>query len=87
MCIRDRSRTNLAYAEERGTFDEDLGATDRLMLADAQTSGGLLLAVPPDRLDALVDDLRARGTPAAAVVGRFAAGAPGRLRVRRSRPA
>lgn len=39
------------------------------ILADAQTSGGLLIAVAPDRADRLIDALRARRTRAAAVIG------------------
>jgi selenide,water dikinase len=50
----------------------------RTLLADAQTSGGLLLCVPADRADALVADLWDK-TPAAAVVGRVVAGPPGRI--------
>jgi selenide,water dikinase len=42
---------------------------DRLLMADAQTSGGLLLAVPPDRGDELRSALEAAGTPARAVIG------------------
>lgn len=45
--------------------------TDRELLAslacDAQTSGGLLLCVPPERAGACVADLRALGLPAAAI--------------------
>jgi selenide,water dikinase len=37
---------------------------------DAQTSGGLLIAVDPDHADRLIDELRARQAMAAAVVGR-----------------
>jgi selenide,water dikinase len=37
---------------------------------DPQTSGGLLIAVDPDHADRLLAELRLRGTPAAAVVGR-----------------
>jgi len=48
-----------------GTADEP----SQLLLSDAQTSGGLLIAVAPDRVDALVSALRARETLAAAVVG------------------
>lgn len=62
----------------------DWGEADevgRLILADAQTSGGLLSACPPDRVEELV---RALGDePAAAVVGRVASGEGGRIRVRR----
>ena len=43
------------------------------VLADAQTSGGLLIAVAPDRVDRLIDALRARRTRAAAVVGEVTA--------------
>lgn len=42
---------------------------DRLLLADPQTSGGLLLAVPPDRVGQLVGALTRVGTPAAALIG------------------
>jgi selenide,water dikinase len=39
------------------------------ILADAQTSGGLLMSVPPERVDSLLGVLRGEGVPAAAVVG------------------
>ncbi len=53
--------------------------TEQLLLADAQTSGGLLLAVAPDAVDALVADLGVRGTPAATVVGHVADDPAGRI--------
>jgi len=40
------------------------------VLADAQTSGGLLLSVAEDRVDQLLRELRIRNTRAAAVIGR-----------------
>ena len=40
------------------------------VLADAQTSGGLLICVPENRVDQLVEGLKKRQTRAAAVVGR-----------------
>jgi len=40
---------------------------------DAQTSGGLLIAVDPDNVDRLVKELDARGARASAVVGRVTA--------------
>jgi selenide,water dikinase len=43
--------------------------TDRLLLADPQTSGGLLLAVPPGQVGQLAGDLTRVGTPAAALIG------------------
>ena len=77
------SKNNLAYAEEFCEFDADIADGDRLVLADAQTSGGLLLAVPPARVDALVADLARRGVPARAIVGEVVAGVSGRIRVTR----
>jgi selenide,water dikinase len=47
----------------------DISEAERILCVDAQTSGGLLLAVAPARLDALLAGLRAEGTPAAAVIG------------------
>jgi len=40
------------------------------VLADAQTSGGLLISLPEYQASALLDDLKARGIPEAAVIGR-----------------
>jgi selenide,water dikinase len=59
-----------------------LPVDEQLLLADAQTSGGLLLAVDPTRANDLVAELRARATPAAAIVGRTTEGTPGTIRVR-----
>jgi selenide,water dikinase len=43
--------------------------TDQLLLVDPQTSGGLLLAIAPDRLERLLTELDRAGTACAAVVG------------------
>jgi selenide,water dikinase len=63
-------------------WDDGIDGALRTLLVDAQTSGGLLLAVAPGALDALAADLAARGTPAAAVIGTVAEGAPGHITVR-----
>lgn len=49
----------------------------RHLLADPQTSGGLLVAVAPARAAAICDRVVAAGYPSARIVGRAAAGAPG----------
>ncbi|NOY55743.1 MAG: selenide, water dikinase SelD [Actinobacteria bacterium] len=48
---------------------EGVEDTSIRILADAQTSGGLLMAVAPERLDAMLDALVEERTPAAAVIG------------------
>jgi len=72
---------NLEAAAERVSWAPDLPETDRLLAVDAQTSGGLLLAVPPENEAALLDSLRRQGTPSAVTIGRVTAEAPGYLRV------
>jgi selenide, water dikinase len=52
------------------------GEDAQILLCDAQTSGGLLIAVPEARCDALVQALRAGGLPVAAVIGEITG--PGR---------
>jgi len=59
-----------------------LALNDQYLLADAQTSGGLLLSVAADRADALVDALRAHSTLAAAIIGRTTTEHPGEIVVR-----
>jgi selenide,water dikinase len=54
---------------------------DRVLVADAQTSGGLLLAVAPERLDTLLASLASEQTLASAVIGRLVAGSAGTIRV------
>jgi selenide, water dikinase len=51
-----------------------LGHDALTILFDAQTSGGLLLAVPRERTDQLVAALSERGTECAAVIGRLVEG-------------
>jgi len=63
---------NLA-ALERVHWPSGLAEDDRVLLADAQTSGGLLLAVPADRRDELLAGLDRAGTPARAVIGQVTA--------------
>jgi selenide,water dikinase len=75
------SKDNLAYVEPHGSFDPTLSEVERLILADAQTSGGLLIAVPPEGEASLLRELAERGTPARAVVGELLSGEPGSLAV------
>ena len=51
---------------------------DRLLVADPQTSGGLLMSCPPSALDDLIDDLR-RHDRLAAVIGTITSGNAGTI--------
>ena len=58
-----------------------LALDEQLLLADAQTSGGLLLAVAAASADQLVRALETRGTLAAAIVGSTRDGEPGTIAI------
>jgi selenide, water dikinase len=74
------TRRNLASVDRFVDWSERLDEHQRLVLADAQTSGGLLMAVDPSRLEALLADLAARGVPVARRIGVFT-DAVGRIEV------
>jgi selenide,water dikinase len=76
------SRCNLDYVAAQTHFDAALSEVDRLVLADAQTSGGLLIAVSPTRVGQLRDELERAGTLAHAVIGEVVAGPAGTIDVR-----
>ena len=72
------TRRNLDHARKALTMVGDVSALDQLLAADAQTSGGLLIAVSPEKVDDLVARLKEYGTPAAAVIGEITGeGQPG----------
>jgi selenide,water dikinase len=72
---------NLRFLADFVRFDADLDRATQVLLCDAQTSGGLLMAVPADRAQRLVAALGARGTASAAVVGVLEEGPPGTMHV------
>ena len=63
------------------TFAASVNETMRVLLFDAQTSGGLLIAVAANRADALIAALRRERTPAAARIGRLVAGRAGAIAI------
>ncbi len=71
---------NLEYLQSRVTF-EGLDETDRLICCDAQTSGGLLMAVPAARLDALLDALRRHHVDPIAHIGEITGEGSGQIQV------
>jgi len=48
-------------------FDEDISFAMQEILFDPQTSGGLLIALPAEQADALVEEIKALGLPGAIV--------------------
>ncbi|MDR0379359.1 MAG: selenide, water dikinase SelD [Candidatus Accumulibacter sp.] len=71
-----------AIARNLSSFGADVDFADavpdwcRRLMADAQTSGGLLAAVGADHVDEVLARFHAQGFASAAVIGRMCAGAP-----------
>lgn len=69
-CVPGGTRDNLIAAEKMVDW-EKANERQKLIVTDAQTSGGLLLCVNPARLNKVLQLLRKAHTPAAAVIGQL----------------
>jgi len=74
------SRANLSYAARYTTFAPHVEPTRQLVLADAVTSGGLLVALPAEMAEKYQSCLAAKGVHAA-VIGCLTIGAAGSISV------
>jgi len=73
------SRANLRHINEKILWGQDITEHEKLLLADAQTSGGLLIAVPTNKLQSLLRGLTERNVETAAVIGEVVEGEPGKI--------
>jgi selenide,water dikinase len=80
------TRANTERMRGHAFLDPAVPAEVGVLLHDAQTSGGLLLAVEPAGAPALLGDLRAQGLPAA-IIGEVTPGTSGRVQVEFGRSA
>lgn len=72
---------NMDYSAARTQFAPEITEAMKAVLFDAQTSGGLLMAVPAEEADATLRDLHAAGIVQAAIVGVIAEKSEGAIRV------
>ncbi len=79
IAVPGGSRGNLRYVADKVGFAAAISEEDRLILADAQTSGGLLIAVAAEQLDRLLRELEQRGVETRAVIGSVREGDPGKM--------
>ncbi len=61
---------NLEYVQDDVEFGTNT-RTIRLLLCDAQTSGGLLIALPPEGASKFLNDLHEAGLSESAIIGKF----------------
>lgn len=69
-CLPGAAFRNLDYAEGETQTGDGADYNLRMIAHDAQTSGGLLMAVAPEKSIDLLKELRESGHPEAAVIGR-----------------
>lgn len=62
---------NLAYARPHLQWEEGTAESTKTILADAQTSGGLLISSPHDTAGSLLDEIRKKGAKEANIIGRI----------------
>ena len=75
------TRRNREALADKVRFDAAVPEAIRTLLFDAQTSGGLLIAVPEGQVARLLTALKKEKTPAAAQIGRIIGGPPGTIAV------
>lgn len=73
------TRRNREALADKVRFDAAVPEAIRVLLFDAQTSGGLLIAVPEGQVAHLLTALKKEKTPAAARIGRIIGGPPGTI--------
>jgi selenide,water dikinase len=75
------SHANRRFCEKHLYVDPGVGQIEVDLLSDAQTSGGLLIALAAPHGRVLLDRLRERGVEEAAVIGEVTGAGMGRIRV------
>jgi len=80
-CVPGGTRDNLRTTNDWTDWAAGVSEVDQLLLADAQTSGGLLLCVPPRRMAQVLRVLRDYRTACAAVIGQIVPLRRARIRV------
>jgi selenide, water dikinase len=78
------THANRRFLADWVNYEDDISKEDQLTLADAQTSGGLLIVTPEERASLMIDSLTRAGVADAAIIGRFASGDAGRIHVSRA---
>lgn len=85
-CVPAGTQRNRRDLGDFMRWEGAIAAEERLVLYDAQTSGGLLIAVPAERTPALLTALAAQQVPVAAEIGEITdpvPGTPGQVTVSR----
>lgn len=72
---------NMNGVDDSVDWDDEITDQQRLLLCDAQTSGGLLISVAKEKVDQLISELETSGVETRAVVGGITSENAGRIHV------
>ena len=62
-------RTNFDYYTKFSTFSSSVSEAEKYLMSDPQTSGGLLISIPPDKAESLLNSLKNAGYKDASIIG------------------
>jgi selenide,water dikinase len=68
-CIPGAAFRNLEFAENDCNFDKSVDYNHKMLMMDAQTSGGLLISSPSDEVNNMLEKLKNSGYPESAIIG------------------
>jgi selenide,water dikinase len=69
-CIPGGAFRNQKYVEAFCSFSQNLSYVDKMLTLDPQTSGGLLMTVPPEKVEAILAELIESGYPQTKIIGK-----------------
>jgi cysteine desulfurase len=75
------TRNNLSYVNEWVNWPNSFSDVQKLAICDAQTSGGLLAALPENEARLALEALHNNGIPEAAIIGKFTGGGLGMVTI------
>ena len=67
--VPNGTKRNLDHAFQQVEFGESLQKYEHLMAADAQTSGGLIIAIPEENVDPFISDFNSKSRFTACQIG------------------
>jgi selenide,water dikinase len=68
-CIPGAAFRNLEFTEKDCSFDKSVDYNHKMLMMDAQTSGGLLISTPPQEVDKMLEALKNSHYPESAIIG------------------
>ena len=78
------TKNNLDYVKGNVQWNGPISISDRYMLSDAQTSGGLLFSIPEKYEKDIINQLHKAGTKDAITIGRFTKKGNGKITIKKN---